>query len=103
MLKSSITKIFKLPCINIVEEKRKRGENMDRYERRAKDILDGKYRDLLTLYLVEKWRDLIKKLNKKEKKEFKKLKLSQRLFYVFLRIVDALPHKKALKKCESGL
>jgi len=75
----------------------------EKYEKRGKDILDEKYRDLLASYLVERWRDLIKKLDKKEKKEFKKLKLSQRFFYVFLRIVDALPHKKALKKCGFGL
>lgn len=73
------------------------------FEKRAKNILDEKYRELLTTYLIERWKDLIKNQNKIEKKEFKKLKLSQKLFYVFLRIVNALPHKKALKKCKSGL
>lgn len=70
------------------------------YEKRAKDILDEKYRELLVLYIKERWKELIKNLNKIEKKEFKKLKLSRKLFYVFLRITDALPHKKALKKCK---
>jgi len=83
--------------------KEKEEKNMEgKFERRAKDILDEKYRDLLALYLVERWKKLIKGLSKKERKEFKKLKLSQRLFYVYLRIVDALSHKKALKKSEFG-
>ena len=85
-------------------KKEKEEKNMEsKFERGAKDILDEKYRDLLALYLVERGRSLLKGLSKEEKKEFKKLKLSQRLFYVYLRIVDALPHKKALKKSEFGL
>lgn len=73
------------------------------YEKRVKNILDEKYRELLILHIEEKWKQLFEKLNKEQRKDFKRLKKSLRLYYKYLRLVEALSHAKALKKCRGGL
>lgn len=73
------------------------------YEKRVKSILDEKYRELLILHLEEKWKRLFEKLNKEQRKDFKRLKKALRLYYKYLRLVEALSHAKALEKCRGGL
>lgn len=73
------------------------------YEDRVKNILDEKYRELFILHLKEKWKDLLRKLNEKERKELKRLKKSQISFYKYLRIIEGFPHIKALKKMQTWL